>query len=88
MKLRNTHLPSKQVLTCHKMYTTCLDLNISEVSHDTVISVKNDLISRGITNSFDTWHGKQFSVCNTSYTLYTTSFHIVTFFSFALKKLN
>ena len=55
------------------MYTTCLDLNISEVSHDTVISVKNDLISCGITNSFDTWLGKQFSVCSTSYTLYTTS---------------
>ena len=35
------------------------ELKIGEVSHDTVISVKNDLVSRGITNSFDTWHGKR-----------------------------
>lgn len=32
-------------------------LNITEVSHDTVVGIKNDLRSRGISNSFDTWHG-------------------------------
>ena len=34
-------------------------LNITEVSHDTVIGIKNDLTRRGISNSFDTWHGKR-----------------------------
>nr|XP_058955431.1 uncharacterized protein LOC131782709 [Pocillopora verrucosa] len=33
-------------------------LNITEVSHDTVVGIKNDLCSRGISNSFDTWHVK------------------------------
>lgn len=33
-------------------------LNITEVSHDTVVGIKNDLRSRGISNSFDTWHVK------------------------------
>ncbi|XP_078360544.1 uncharacterized protein LOC144644837 [Oculina patagonica] len=32
-------------------------LNITEVSHDTVVGIKNELRSRGISNSFDTWHG-------------------------------
>ncbi|XP_044175429.1 uncharacterized protein LOC122958570 [Acropora millepora] len=31
-------------------------LNIKEVSHDTVVGIKNDLRSSGISNSFDTWH--------------------------------
>lgn len=34
-------------------------LNITEVSHDTVVGIKNDLTRRGISNSFDTWHGKR-----------------------------
>ena len=34
-------------------------LNITEVSHDTVVGIKNDLTRQGISNSFDTWHGKR-----------------------------
>ena len=33
-------------------------LNITVVGHGSMISIKKDLEERGISNSFDTWHGE------------------------------
>ena len=30
---------------------------MSEVAHDTVVSLKKDLEARGDSNAYDTWHG-------------------------------
>ena len=40
-------------------HSNVVGLNITELSHDTVVGIKNDLTRRGISNSFDTWHGKR-----------------------------
>ena len=42
---------------CHDIQL--LLFTIKEVSHDTVVGIKNDPRGRGISNSFDTWHGKR-----------------------------
>ena len=37
-----------------------IGFHVSEVAHDFVLQLKNWIITKGILNSFDSWHGKLF----------------------------
>ena len=38
-----------------------IGFHVSEVAHDFVLQLKNWIITKGILNSFDSWHGMLFA---------------------------